>query len=211
MIILFGAAGSGKSLQGQALANKYNGRWMSVGQLLRDCKDPKLEEIMKKGELVDDQFVVDMMHREMMKTVEANQFAILDGYPRDGWQAQWLVENDDTKYIDGAIILRVSHDELWRRLEERGRADDVREAIEKRWGIFESTIDEMADTLSKAGVKITEVDGEGNIDDITARLEKILHGWNALPEDGIEYDYNLIEVDDEEPDGDYERSTGEGV
>ena len=87
----------------------------------------------------------------------------------------------------------------------------MREAIEKRWAIFESTIDEMADILSRAGVKITEVNGEGDIDDITACLEKILRGWNALPEDGIEYDYNLIEVDDEEPDGDYERSTGEGV
>ena len=66
MIILFGAAGSGKSLQGQKLAEKYDWRWMSVGQLLRDCKDPELEKTMLKGELVSDEFVVNIMHREII-------------------------------------------------------------------------------------------------------------------------------------------------
>ena len=41
MIVLFGLAGSGKSLQGETLANKYGWRWMSIGQLLRDLNDSK--------------------------------------------------------------------------------------------------------------------------------------------------------------------------
>ena len=32
MFILFGPAGSGKSLQGQILAEKYGWRWLSIGQ-----------------------------------------------------------------------------------------------------------------------------------------------------------------------------------
>ena len=104
MIILFGAAGSGKSLQGQKLAEKYDWRWMSVGQLLRDCKDPELEKTMLKGELVSDEFVVNMMHREMMASLEKRQFCILDGYPRDEWQAQWIADKGDIQHIDGAII-----------------------------------------------------------------------------------------------------------
>ena len=180
MIILFGAAGSGKSLQGQTLADKYGWRWMSVGQLLRECNDPEMNEIMKKGELVPDDFVVKMMHDEMMKEVDGGRFVILDGYPRDDWQAKWIVENGDEKYIDGAIMIDVDHDELWRRLEERGRADDTREAIEKRWSIFEQSIYSMIEILEKAGVKVVHVDGVGEIDEITERLEKVLRDWDII-------------------------------
>ena len=183
MIILFGAAGSGKSLQGQKLAEKYDWRWMSVGQLLRDCKDPELEKTMLKGELVSDEFVVNMMHREMMASLEKRQFCILDGYPRDEWQAQWIADKGDIQHIDGAIILRVPHDELRRRLEARGRADDVKESIEKRWALFEATIDNMVTILRKGGLKITEVDGLGEIDTITERIEAVLKEWQVLPEE----------------------------
>ena len=86
MIIFFGPAGSGKSLQGQKLAEKHNWKWMSIGQMLRDRKDPELEEIMKQGKLVPDELVVEMMHDAVVKADEAGFNAILDGYPRDEWQ-----------------------------------------------------------------------------------------------------------------------------
>ena len=138
MIILFGAAGSGKSLQGQRLAENHGWEWLSVGQLLRNRHDPELEAIMLKGELVPDDLVVRMMHEAAEEALAAGKpNVVLDGYPRDEWQAKWIVDNGDVEKIQGAIILRVSHDELWRRLEERGREDDTRESIEKRWGLFE--------------------------------------------------------------------------
>ena len=180
MIILFGPAGSGKSIQGQRLAEKYAWRWMSIGQLLRECNDPELNEIMKKGELVPDDFVVNLMHGEMMKEVEAGRFAVLDGYPRDQWQADWIVKNGDDQYIDGAIIIDVDHDELWRRLDERGREDDTRESIEKRWSIFEQTIYSMTETLKAKNVRIAHVDGVGPIEEITERIEKILREWGII-------------------------------
>lgn len=71
MIVLFGLAGSGKSLQGETLANKYGWRWMSIGQLLRDLNDPEITAIQNRGELVPDELVVNLMHGEMMKEVEA--------------------------------------------------------------------------------------------------------------------------------------------
>ena len=39
MIIFFGPAGSGKSVQGQLLSARHGWRWLSAGQLLRDSKD----------------------------------------------------------------------------------------------------------------------------------------------------------------------------
>lgn len=180
MIILFGAAGSGKSIQGQRLAEKHNFRWLSVGQLLRNQNDPELEKIMLKGELVPDEFVVKMMHTAGEEALVAGQNVILDGYPRDDWQANWIVENGDAKKIDGAIILKVSHDELWNRLQDRAREDDTKESIENRWNLFEHTIDSMTKTLAGAGVKIQEVNGEGSIEEVTARIEKVLADWGII-------------------------------
>lgn len=180
MIVLFGLAGSGKSLQGETLANKYGWRWMSIGQLLRDLNDPEITAIQNRGELVPDELVVNLMHGEMMKEVEAGRNAILDGYPRDQWQADWIVDHGDNKYIDGAIIFDVSRDELWHRLELRGRSDDTREAIEKRWAIVEQNIYTMVERLEGAGVKIAHIDGEGAIEEITKRIEKALGEWNII-------------------------------
>ena len=180
MFILFGPAGSGKSLQGQILAEKYGWRWLSVGQLLRDQKNPALDKIMKEGGLVDDNFVVNMMHDAIKAAEYAEQNAILDGYPRDVWQAEWLVEHGDLKNVEGAIILNVTKEELWKRLEARGRVDDKKDAIEKRWGIFEQTIATMSEILEKQGLKIERIDGVGSIEQITERIEEVLRKWSTI-------------------------------
>ena len=180
MIILFGLAGSGKSLQGQILADKYGWRWMSIGQLLRDLNDPEITAIQNRGELVPDELVVSLMHGEMMKEVDQGRNAILDGYPRDQWQADWIVEHGDSKYIDGAIIIKVGRDELWHRLEARGRADDTREVIERRWEIVEQNIYSMVERLKGVGVKMATIDGEGAIEEITQRIENVLREWNII-------------------------------
>ena len=106
MIALFGPAGSGKTLQGNILAEKYGWKWLSVGQLLRDQNNPAMNETMKAGELVDDNFVVNMMHDAMKAAEYAETEAIIDGYPRDEYQARWMVEHGDTANLDGAIILK---------------------------------------------------------------------------------------------------------
>ena len=180
MIIFFGPAGSGKSLQGQKLAEKYGWEWMSVGQMLRDRHDPELEKIMKTGALVPDELVVKMMHEAMVEADEAGKGVILDGYPRDEWQAEWIVNGGDAKYIDGAIIFDVSHEELKKRLALRGREDDNDEAIEQRWALFEHTIKTMSELLESKGVKIVHVDGVGEIEEISERIEKILKGWSVV-------------------------------
>ena len=63
MIIFFGPAGSGKSTQGRIIADKYGWRWLSVGQVLRDTGE--FDEILKKGELVDDKEVVNLMNKQI--------------------------------------------------------------------------------------------------------------------------------------------------
>lgn len=180
MIIFFGPAGSGKSLQGQKLAEKFGWRWMSVGQMLRDRQDPELEKIMKTGALVPDELVVQMMHEGMVEAEEAGKGVILDGYPRDEWQAEWIVKNGDTQYLDGAIIFDVSHEELKKRLTLRGREDDNDEAIEQRWALFDRTIKTMSELLESKGVKIAHIDGVGEIEEVSGRIEKQLKDWSII-------------------------------
>ena len=53
MIVFFGPAGAGKSVQGNLLAARNDWRWLGAGQLLRDSKDPELLAQMSTGQLVD--------------------------------------------------------------------------------------------------------------------------------------------------------------
>ncbi|MCL1839911.1 nucleoside monophosphate kinase [Candidatus Saccharibacteria bacterium] len=182
MIALFGLAGSGKSLQGQILAEKYGWKWLSVGQLLRDQHNATINEDLKTGELFDDELVTGLMHDAMSKIEAAGTKVILDGYPRDEVQAKWMVENGDMARIEGAIVLDVPKEELWKRIEERGRSDDTRKVVERRWEIFEQNIYSILPLFEANNVKITTLDGVGTIDEITNRIEAVLSDWGVLDE-----------------------------
>jgi adenylate kinase len=164
MIILFGPAGSGKSTQGQELAQKLGWKWLSVGQVLRDSGE--FGGTLQQGELVDDEKVVKLMHEKMMKVRGGG---VLDGYPRDVRQAEWIAEHD-LERIDGAIVLDVPVEELWRRLRERGRADDTEEAVSRRFEIFEQNIYAILKVLEDNDVKITTVNGDGTVEEVNRRL-----------------------------------------
>lgn len=185
MIVLFGPAGSGKSEQGQRIAKKYGWRWLSVGQLLRDQKDPKIDKDLKTGDLFDDDFVTELMHGAMMKAEAEGVDVVLDGYPRSEYQAEWLVKRGDVGMIDGAIVLSVPPVELWKRIEVRGRTDDTEDAVKKRWSIFEQNICSILPLLKSQNVKVTTIDGVGTIEEVTERIEEIMESWGILDESAI--------------------------
>lgn len=168
MIILFGLAGSGKSTQGQILAKKYGLVWLSVGQVLRDTG--KFDKILEKGELVPDEKVVQIMHQKIQQIRESGKDIILDGFPRDLWQAKWVAQHlaDDIKI---AVVLEVPKDELLVRIIARGREDDTREAIEKRFDIVEQNLNGILRELKKKNIKITKISGLGSIETVTKRLD----------------------------------------
>mgnify|MGYP000935546086 FL=1 len=167
MIILFGPAGSGKSTQGKILAKRFGWKWLSVGQTIRDTG--KFSDILQKGELVDDQIVIDLMKKAMDMAEADGMNVILDGYPRDVVQAKWMAENMAEK-IEGAIIFDVPEEELWKRIEIRGRSDDVREVVKKRFDVFWDNIHEIVPILTAAGISVKKMDGTGELDEVTERL-----------------------------------------
>ena len=173
MIILFGPAGSGKSTQGRTLADLYGWRWLSVGQVLRDSGE--FDDIMKEGALVDDATVVRLMDKQIEFAEAEGMEIVLDGYPRDKEQTEIMLKAGSSFFdkLDGAIVLRVPIEELWQRIELRGREDDTKEALEKRINIFEQNIGSILDLLRSREIPIYEVDGVGEFDEVTERIRKI--------------------------------------
>ncbi len=175
MIAFFGPAGSGKSTQGRIIADKYGWRWLSVGQVLRDTGE--FDDILNAGELVDDATVVRLMNKQIEFAEAEGMEVVLDGYPRDMEQVNILLAEPDGKFFDnmkGAIILDVPKEELYKRVQERGRSDDTMEVLEKRFAVFEQNICSILPLLEERNVAIFHIDGTGDFETVTERINKIV-------------------------------------
>ena len=176
MIILFGLAGSGKGTQGKAISELFGWRTLSVGQAIRDTGG--YEGIINKGGLIPDDDVINIMNKQIAKIEAEGYELILDGYPRDKYQAEWIMANMAEK-IDGAVILEVPKEELYKRLELRGRDDDQdKEAIDRRFEIFEQNICSILPLLESKNIPVERVDGTGPIDVVTDRLINVIKTMN---------------------------------
>ena len=172
MIVLFGLAGTGKGTQAKALSEFFGWRTFSVGQVIRDTG--KYNDTTNQGSLIPDDDVIKLMTEQIEKATAEGFNIILDGYPRTEYQAQWLMDHmrDD---ISGAIILEVPKDELYERLELRGREDDKsKDAIDRRWEIFEQNINPIITLFEQNQIPIEKVDGVGTVEAVTERLINVV-------------------------------------
>ena len=168
MIILFGLAGSGKGTQAKALSEFFGWRTFSVGQVIRDTG--KYDDTTNQGGLIPDDDVISLMTEQINIANAEGYNVILDGYPRTEYQAKWLMDHmrDD---ISGAIILEVPKEELYQRLELRGREDDKsKESIDRRWDIFEQNISPILHLLEQNQIPVRKIDGVGEVGTVTGRL-----------------------------------------
>lgn len=176
MIILFGLAGSGKGTQGKNLSEIFGWRWLSVGEAIRQTGG--YEDIINNGGLIPDEDVIKIMDKQIKKAEDEGFDVILDGYPRDKDQADYIAETMADK-IDGAIILEVPKEELFERLALRGRDDDKeRASIERRFEIFETNIDLILPILASKNIPVERVNGVGKIEEVTDRLVEVVKRLN---------------------------------
>jgi len=179
MIVFFGPAGAGKSVQGQILAARNGWRWLSAGQLLRDTKDIELIRKMQTGKLVDPQTVNELM-TDAIKRAHKVDNIILDGYPREMSQAKWLIEKrtHHGRDIKLVVVLEVPKSELMKRLEVRGRVDDTPEAIDERLRIYRTEMYPILTYLTEQNVNIVHIDGVGTVGQVHDRImeELAAHG-----------------------------------
>lgn len=161
MIIFFGLAGSGKSVQSDKLSAAINWPHISAGAALRASQDPQVKADLEKGNLADYRVTNGLMRQILDET--SNRL-ILDGYPRQMEQAQWLI--DEQRPIELCVWLDVSEETIRQRLAERSRHDDTEAAIHRRLEIFRAQTCQVLDFFSDHGVKIVKIDGSGSIDEV---------------------------------------------
>jgi len=177
MIVFFGPAGAGKSVQGQILAARMGWRWLSAGQLLRDTRDPEIQGSLVAGKLVAHEKIVEIMNEAIKKASNIDQL-ILDGFPRQLEQAKWLVETQPqhNRAIGLVVVLEVPREELLKRLAIRGRADDEPEAIDERLNMYRQEIYPILSYFSEQNIPVVHVEGVGSVGQVHDRIVAELTG-----------------------------------
>jgi adenylate kinase len=119
--VIMGVQGSGKGTQSELLCADLALVHISVGDIFRwhvqnhTKLGAQVRRIMSAGELVDDDLVESVV-RERLDQHDWNFGFVVDGFPRNGRQAEFFMESYD---IDGVIHLELPEDEVKRRVLSR--------------------------------------------------------------------------------------------
>lgn len=180
--ILFGPPGAGKGTHASAIAEKYNLKHISTGELLRAeiAAGTELGQEAKKlidaGSLVPDS-VVEGMIESAFDTIKGVDGFLLDGFPRNLAQASDLnaILAKRGEEVTGVIGLMISDEVVRKRIAHRaaieGRADDASDAtITNRINTYHAQTEPLIAFYKEAG-KFYECDGDkGDIADNRARV-----------------------------------------
>lgn len=173
-IMVVGPQGSGKSTQGKILAEKLRFKYLGTGEMLRKIakrggpESEKLNEIFAAGKLLDDQTICQLVKETLSKSDYQNG-VIIDGYPRT--VAQKNIFDPD---FDIVFYIKVTDEEAIKRLSDRGRFDDTKEAIKKRLKLYYQETKPLLAIFQSEG-KLQIIDGEESIEDVTKQILKHLN------------------------------------
>jgi adenylate kinase len=119
--VIMGVQGSGKGTQSELLCGDLDLVHISVGDIFRwnvqnhTKMGAQVRRTMAVGELVSDD-LVEAVVRERLDRHDWNYGFVIDGFPRNGRQAEFFMESYD---IDGVIHLELPEDEVRRRVLSR--------------------------------------------------------------------------------------------
>ncbi len=180
-IALFGPPGAGKGTQSRLLIDKYNLAYISTGDMLRKEIEKNSEigqqvkEIIKKGSLVSDEIIVQMIEEELRTNTEKVNGFLFDGFPRTTVQAyilEGLLLKMNTE-IHCMLSLEVPEDDLIERMTKRAekeqRPDDTQEVMKYRLEEYENKTKPVIDFYKEKG-NYKPINGVGSLEDIHARL-----------------------------------------
>jgi adenylate kinase len=179
-LIFLGAPGAGKGTQAKTLANLCGIPHVSTGDILRlavtnqTVLGVQAKAYMDRGDLVPDQLVVELI-RERLHESDAQTGWILDGFPRNVPQAEFLDEllhAIDQPY-DHVVNLDVPDDVLVHRMLSRGRADDTEEVIRNRLKVYRDKTAPLID-FYKTGARLIQVNGNQSMAAVTDELKQLL-------------------------------------
>jgi len=125
-IIFLGAPGAGKGTQAARVAQEMKLVHIATGDLFRQAQEQGTElaieakSYMEKGKLVPDEITIQMV-LERISVPDCESGVIFDGFPRNLKQAEVLDKAlaEQGKAIDKVVYIKVSEEELLRRLSGR--------------------------------------------------------------------------------------------
>jgi adenylate kinase len=211
-IIFLGAPGAGKGTQAAIVAQELNVAHIASGDLFRQALEQGTElaieakSYMEKGVLVPNEITIRMV-LERISAPDCEHGVIFDGFPRNLQQAEALDKAlaQQAKAIDKVVYIKVSEEELLKRLSERwicrrcqapyhtiNSPPKVRGKCDKCGGELYQRPDDTAQTVKKRlqvyfaqtaplidyyaqSGKLLEVDGEGSVDEVRKRIVVALH------------------------------------
>lgn len=190
-LLIVGPPGAGKGTQAARIAETYAIPAIATGDIFRqNIKDGtplgvQVKAIVDAGDYVPDsltnELVTDRLHQD-----DALEGFLLDGYPRTLEQVSYLGEllSGAGQSVDAVIQLVADQEEVVARLRKRaieqGRADDTEEAIRHRQQVYARETTPLIAVYRDRGLLI-EVDGLGDIDEVTARISGGLAARGIAP------------------------------
>jgi len=179
-IVFIGPPGAGKGTQAERLIQNYKLAHLSTGDMLRAAREAKTEvglnadKYMSAGMLVPDNIILDII-AERLKQSDCQKGYLLDGFPRTIAQAEALDAMLAKKGTPlGAVLeLKVSEEELFKRLAGRGRADDTPEVIRQRLVAYRKQTEPLLAYYTRRGL-LKSIDGLGTVEEIFDRAKAAL-------------------------------------
>lgn len=183
-LLIMGAPGSGKGTQAVHIARRFEIPAISTGDIFRTnvAEQTPLgriaREYMEAGEYVPDR-VTNAMVRDRLAEPDCTEGFLLDGYPRTLDQVdeldQMLAEAgvDLDAVVELAVDQGVLVDRLLLRASVEGRVDDTAEIIERRQQVYAEQTAPLTTRYAERDL-LHLVDGDGPVDEVTARVIEVL-------------------------------------
>lgn len=204
-LVLLGAPGSGKGTQAAYITAKYNLPHISTGDIFRENikeRTPlgvKIKELIDAGKFCPDDLTVEVVKERLSKPDCENGY-LLDGFPRNIFQAQALDEFDEP---DKIIEIDVDLSKIEKRITGRRsclkcggsyhvdflenkdicpacgerlvvRKDDTPEVVKNRLEIYSGQTQPLIDYYAKQD-KLLKVDGNQSIESVFEEIVKVLN------------------------------------
>lgn len=202
-VLVLGPPGAGKGTQSARLAETFGLEHVTTGDALRERRDMETphgtpREYMEAGELVPDPVVNDIVKA----AIEAADGFVLDGYPRNLDQADYL---DAIADLDVVIYLAVGREELERRLTGRRvcnecgtnfhveyappetagvcdecggalvqRDDDKPETVRERLRVYDENTAPVVERYREGHDDFVSIDGEQSPDAVWDAIRRVL-------------------------------------
>lgn len=179
-LVLLGPPGAGKGTQAVRLAEQLGVPAISTGDIFRaNIKGGtelgrRVQDITASGALVPDELTNELV-RDRLAQADAVDGFLLDGYPRNVAQVLALDEILAAAglELDRAVELTVDTQAVVERLTKRaqieGRADDTEDVIRHRLGVYAEQTAPISQVYAARDL-LVQVDGMGEVDEVTARL-----------------------------------------